>query len=122
MSRSTGEKIPWNGERRATRVDVEVPVRFRTRRGSGTGVARNIGAGGLFVATLRAVPVGDRVVVRATIPGDSAPVEFLAEVRWSRAFQELDDRPAGLGLRFVDTPVRAPLFTTRGRRSPVSPA
>jgi uncharacterized protein (TIGR02266 family) len=122
MSRWTGEKFPWNGERRATRVDVEVPVRFRTRRGTGTGVTKNIGAGGLFVATLRPVPVGDRVVVRATIPGDSAPVEFLAEVRWSRSFQDLDDRPAGLGLRFVDTPMRAPLFATRGSRAPVSRA
>jgi hypothetical protein len=31
----------------------------------------------------------------------------LGEVRWVRPFQDLDDRPAGLGLRFIDTPVRA---------------
>src|SRR5450631_457513 len=41
-------------------------------------------------------------------PGERRPVDALAEVRWDRPFQELDDRPAGLGLRFIDTPLHAP--------------
>jgi Tfp pilus assembly protein PilZ len=69
-------------------------------------VTKNIWAGGVFVATLRSFSIGERVALRLAIPGDAEPVEALAEVCWSRPFQELDDRPAGIGLRFIDTPLR----------------
>jgi len=45
------------------------------------------------------------------MPGDTEPVEALADVCWSRPFQELDDRPAGVGLRFIDTPLRVARVT-----------
>jgi uncharacterized protein (TIGR02266 family) len=102
------EREPRQGPpRRVSRVELEVPVSFRSRSGWGTGVTRNVCSGGLFVATFRSLPVGTRVVVRLTFPGDREALEVLGEVRWVRTFQELDDRPAGLGLRFIDTPVRA---------------
>jgi uncharacterized protein (TIGR02266 family) len=93
--------------RRTRRADLEVPVSFRSRGSWGTGVTKNISSGGLFVATIRSLPVGSRVVVRFTFPGDREALEALGEVRWVRNFQDLDDRPAGVGLRFIDTPVRA---------------
>ena len=71
------------------------------------GATKNICAGGVFVAMFRSFSVGERVAVWLRMPGDAEPVEALAEVRWSRPFQELDDRPAGMGLRFIDTPLRA---------------
>lgn len=113
MGVSSKERKPTDCERRAVRVDLEVPVRFRGAR-LGTGLTKNICAGGVFVATLRSVPIGARLVVRLLIPGDAEPVEFLAEVRWARPFQELDDCSAGVGLRFVDTPVRALTFAIGG--------
>jgi hypothetical protein len=48
---------------------------------------------------------------------DAAPVEALAEVRWCRPLEDLDDQPAGVGLRFIDTPLRAALLTNELRRS-----
>jgi uncharacterized protein (TIGR02266 family) len=84
-----------------------VPVSFRSRGAWGTGLTRNISSGGLFVATFRSLPVGARVVVRLTFPGDREALEALGEVRWVRSFQELDDRSPGLGLRFIDVPMRA---------------
>ena len=84
-----------------------MPVSFRSRGSWGSGVTKNISSGGLFVATFRSVPVGARVVVRLTFPGDREALEALGEVRWVRDFQDLDDRPAGIGLRFINTPVRA---------------
>ena len=92
---------------RPERIDIEIPVQLRSRTGFGPGMARNICAGGLFVATPRLLAVGDCVVVGFVIPGATEPVEILGEVRWSRPFQDLVDVPAGLGLRFVETPVRA---------------
>ena len=97
--------------RRTRRAELEVPVSFRSRGCWGTGVTKNICSGGLFVATFRSLPVGARVVVRLTFPGDREALEALGEVRWVRTFQDLDDRPAGVGLRFIDTPVRAAMRT-----------
>ncbi len=108
MDVPTRERVPRQGPlRRAGRADLEVPVSFRSRSGWGSGVTKNICSGGLFVATLRSLPIGARVVVRLTFPGDREALEVLGEVRWLRPFDELDDRPAGLGVRFIDTPMRA---------------
>ena len=52
-------------------------------------------------------------------PGEQTDrIEALAEVRWCRPFVELDDRPAGVGLRFIDTPLRAATVASALRRSP----
>ena len=112
MSVLTGERTPTDhdrasDDRRAGRIALEVPVRLRNGAGSSAGVTKNICPGGIFVATLRPFSIGERVTVRLAIPGDAEPVEALAEVRWSRPFHELDDRPVGLGLRFIDMPLRA---------------
>ena len=112
MSVLTGDRPPTDhdrasDDRRVGRIVLEVPVRLRSGAGSCAGVTKNICAGGVFVATLRSFSIGERVAVRLAIPGDAEPVEALAEVRWSRPFHELDDRPVGLGLRFIDTPLRA---------------
>ena len=65
--------------------------------------------------------VGDRVTLTLKMKGDAVPIEALAEVRWCRPFEELDDRlPCGVGLRFIDTPLRAAILTNelwRSRRS-----
>jgi uncharacterized protein (TIGR02266 family) len=82
-----------------------------------TGVAKNIGPGGVFVATVRMLGVGSRVTVTLELPGDSAPIAALAEVRWCRPFVELNDLPAGVGLRFIDTPLRAAVLANELRRS-----
>jgi uncharacterized protein (TIGR02266 family) len=112
MSLLTGEQTPSDHDRashdrRAGRIALEVPVRLHSGAGSWAGVTKNICAGGVFVATLRSFSVGERVALRLAIPGDAEPVEALAEVRWSRPFHELDDRPVGFGLRFIDMPLRA---------------
>ena len=77
---------------------------------------KNVCAGGLFVATARLLAVGDWVVVSVTIPGATEPVEILGEVRWSRPFQDLVELPCGLGLRFVETPVRAAVLVLELKR------
>jgi Tfp pilus assembly protein PilZ len=68
---------------------------------------KNLCEGGLFVATPHVLTAGDWVVVSFTIPGATEAIEILGEVRWSRPYQDLVDIPSGMGLRFVETPVRA---------------
>jgi Tfp pilus assembly protein PilZ len=83
-------------------------------------VAKNIGPGGVFVATVRMLSVGARVTVTLEPQGDAAPIEALAQVRWCRPFVELDYQPAGVGLQFIDTPLRATILANELRRDGVS--
>ena len=119
MSVLTTDQTPFDAGARGgrARIALQVPVQLRVDEESHAGVTRNICGGGVFVATMRSLPVGDRVIVVLTIPDDSEPVEALAEVRWSRPFEALDDRPAGLGLRFIDTPLRAAILVRELQRS-----
>jgi len=121
MSVPSTEKTPYDREHgrdsRRGRTPVEVPVHLENELGAHGGVARNIGAGGAFVATIRSLPVGHRVTVRLGPPSDPDRLEVLAEVRWCRPFAGSDDRPAGLGLRFIDTPLRAAMLLSELQRS-----
>lgn len=102
---------------RAHRFALDVPVELRDGGFRCAGVARNIGPGGIFVATVRALDVGARVTVKLESQGEDGPIEALAEVRWCRPFVELNDLPAGVGLRFIDTPLRASIFATELRHA-----
>ena len=121
MPEPPSEQTPFMAGRtdkgRANRSRLDVPVQLRERGASYTGLAKNIGPGGVFVATVRALGVGDRVVVTLKMKGDAGPIEALAEVRWCRPFVERNDLPAGVGLRFVDTPLRAAILANELRHS-----
>jgi uncharacterized protein (TIGR02266 family) len=116
MALTLAEPLAEQKPPRLRRIDIDIPVQLRGRAGSARGTARNVCAGGLFVATPRVLPVGDWVVVSFTIPGATEPIEVLGEVRWSRPFQDLVDIPAGLGLRFVETAVRATVLALELQR------
>ena len=121
MPKPPSEQTPFMGGRtdkgRANRFRLDVPVQLRERGASYTGLAKNIGPGGVFVATVRALGVGDRITVTFKMKDDAGPIEALAEVRWCRPFVELNDLPAGVGLRFIDTPLRAAILANELRLS-----
>ena len=121
MAESRSEQAPFTGGRtdkgRANRVRIDIPVQLRERGASYVGLAKNLGPGGVFVATVRALGVGDRVTVTLRMKGDLGPIEALAEVRWCRPFVDLNDLPAGVGLRFIDTPLRAAILANELRRA-----
>lgn len=101
---------------RPRRIDLEIPVQLRSRSGLEPGVVKNLCDGGVFVATPHLLTAGDWVIVSFTIPGATEPIEILGEVRWSRPYQDLVDIPSGMGLRFVETPVRAMVLVLEDRR------
>jgi uncharacterized protein (TIGR02266 family) len=88
--------------RRAGRSDLEVSVDLESDRDSYTGLTKNIGAGGVFVATDRQHQIGERLRLRFALPGDGEQIAVAAEVRWIR---ESPQQMAGMGLRFVDLPL-----------------
>jgi uncharacterized protein (TIGR02266 family) len=83
---------------RPARAPIEMPVELTAGNESFTATSKNLGVGGLFVATDRQLQVGDRVTVELSLPGHVRPMAVGAEVRW---LQISDDRPCGMGLRFV---------------------
>ena len=58
--------IPRTDKGRANRVGLEVPVHLQEGAALCIGVAKNIGPGGVFVATVRMLGVGSRVTVRSS--------------------------------------------------------
>jgi uncharacterized protein (TIGR02266 family) len=76
-----------------------MPVDLKTRDQSFAATSKNLGVGGVFVATDRQLEIGERVTVELSLPDHVRPVPVAAEVRW---LQTSDDRPLGMGLRFVN--------------------
>jgi uncharacterized protein (TIGR02266 family) len=101
ITRPIAEQNP--GERRtAPRIELEVEVGMETDHNFYTGLTQDISSGGLFVATGISYNVGDRMVVRFTLPGRAEPIVADAEVRWLRDTRYMrTDSPEGVGLRFV---------------------
>ena len=95
--------------RRSGRSDLEVEVALQSPDGSYAAVTKNIGAGGLFVATDQLRRVGDRLGLTFTLPGSDAPLSVESEVRWirPRPAPERPERAQGMGVRFVALSVEA---------------
>ncbi|HEY6478032.1 MAG TPA: TIGR02266 family protein [Polyangia bacterium] len=83
---------------RPSRAPIEMQVDLKSGNESFAATSKNLGVGGMFVATDRQLPVGDRVTVELSLPGHIRPMAIGAEVRW---IQPSGDRSAGMGLRFV---------------------
>jgi uncharacterized protein (TIGR02266 family) len=83
---------------RPSRAPIEMRVDLKTGNESFAATSKNLGVGGMFVATDRQLPVGDRVTVEVSLPGHVRPMAIGAEVRW---VQPEGARPSGMGLRFV---------------------
>jgi Tfp pilus assembly protein PilZ len=63
--------------------------------------AHDLGVGGAFVATYRALPVGTALEVELDLPGADGPIAMRAEVRWLAEPERLPaGREAGMGLAF----------------------
>ena len=95
--------------RRSGRVDLELPVDLKTAEGSIPASTKNIGRGGVFVATDRLRRVGERLALTFTLPGSTDPIQVQSEVRWTRerSASQQGERVAGMGLRFVQPPIFA---------------
>jgi uncharacterized protein (TIGR02266 family) len=89
--------------RRAGRTDVEVEVEVRADEDLYAGKTKNIGLGGVFLATPKVRAIGDRVALKFTLPGVEVPIDVESEVRWVRTPPGASpSQPPGMGLRFVN--------------------
>jgi type IV pilus assembly protein PilZ len=70
--------------RRYQRAPIDVPVEFSAKGATarGSGKAKDISVGGMFLETTSPLPFGSDLVVHVTLPGQKAPFAIPAVVRW----------------------------------------
>jgi uncharacterized protein (TIGR02266 family) len=88
--------------RRYHRYPLIVAVHLSSAHNFFAAQARNISAGGLFVATDAPLPVGERVEVQFTLPGLEQVYAARCTVRWLRRASGLGGSPPGMGLSFEE--------------------
>ena len=100
-----------DAQRRPGRFDIELPIDIKMDLSTHAAVTKNIGTGGVFVATEHLAKVGERVALNLTVPGWPGPIAADGEVRWIRktASPEHSERPAGMGVQFVGLTMGASL-------------
>jgi len=67
-----------------------------------TGLAKNISAGGVFVATHEPHKIGAQVRLSLTLPERERPIVTTGQVCWIRPHNEANDAPTGVGIKFSE--------------------
>jgi uncharacterized protein (TIGR02266 family) len=84
--------------RQGVRVPVQIWVEEKTDRELYFQRSANLSTGGIYLENTIPHPVGTRVNLRFSLPGDDAKIEVRAEVAAAIAGEE----EFGMGLKFVD--------------------
>src|SRR5690349_13072711 len=77
--------------RTSPRFAVELDVSLGSEHNFYAGLAENLSAGGVFVATHMLKPVGERVELSIHLPDSDHPVCGIGQVRWVREYNEQSD-------------------------------
>ncbi len=86
------------------------------------GFTRSVGESGLFVATYRAVSLGEVMLIRFTLPGAPEGIGAVCEARWVREFSDRTiDVVPGAGFQFtrIDAEAMAAVLRFMDHREPI---
>ena len=102
----TRKQAPQPGKRtpgQAQRAPIEqaMELKFPNFELLVTAMSANISTSGMFIQTTEPAPVGTTLSFRFRIE-DWSPIQGTARVIWNRETDEASDRPAGMGVKFVD--------------------
>ncbi|MES1174612.1 MAG: TIGR02266 family protein [Myxococcales bacterium] len=89
------------------RFSVELEVSVLSEHNLYAGLAENLSAGGLFIATHKLQKVGSKIELSLRMPGSEEEFPIVGEVRWVRLYNEQSDTSPGLGVRFLELPAGA---------------
>jgi uncharacterized protein (TIGR02266 family) len=84
------------------RFGVDVDVSLGSDHNFYSGLAENLSAGGVFVATHCVKPVGNEIEFSVYLSEVDRVVKGKGEVRWIREYNEHSDVPPGMGIRFIE--------------------
>ena len=94
-----GMSLPGQAKRAA--IEQEMELKFPNFELLVTAMSANISTSGMFIQSPEPAPVGTTLSFRFRIE-DWSPIQGTAQVIWDRDHDEATDRPAGMGVKFVD--------------------
>jgi len=94
-----GKSMPGQAERAA--IEQEMELKFPNFELLVTAMSANISTSGMFIQSPEPAPIGTTLSFRFRIE-DWSPIQGTARVIWDREQDEATDRPAGMGVKFVD--------------------
>ena len=100
-------QVPDAPRREHDRFSVDLEVNVHSEHNFYAGLAENLSAGGLFIATHKLQKVGSKLELSLRMPDSEDVFQIVGEVRWVRLFNEHSDTSPGLGVRFADLPTGA---------------
>ncbi|HYP78419.1 MAG TPA: TIGR02266 family protein [Polyangiaceae bacterium] len=95
------------------RFVVDLQVSVHSEHNLYAGLAENISAGGLFIATHQLQPVGSRIQLSLSVADSEEEFQIVGEVRWVRVYNEHSDTSPGFGVRFTELPPGAAAAISR---------
>ena len=103
------------------RFTVDLEVNVLSESNFYMGLAENLSAGGLFIATHQLQKVGSKIQLSLRLPESDTVYQVVGEVRWVRVYNEQSDTSPGLGVRFTELPSGAEEVINRflGQREPL---
>jgi uncharacterized protein (TIGR02266 family) len=116
------ESAPDDSVRREhERFLVDLQVNVHSEHNFYAGLAENISAGGLFIATHSLQKVGSKIELSVRMPDSEDVFQIVGEVRWVRVFNVHSDTSPGFGVRFTELPPGAAAAINRflGQREPL---
>lgn len=119
---SSDSVAPGDSVRREhDRFVVDLQVDVLSEHNLYAGLAENLSAGGLFIATHQLQPVGSRIELSLRMPDCEEAFQILGEVRWVRLYNEHSDTSPGFGVRFTELPPGSAEAISRflGQREPL---
>jgi uncharacterized protein (TIGR02266 family) len=122
---STTQRIesrpPESVRREHERVTVDLEVSVGSEHNFYAGLAENLSAGGIFIATHQLHKVGAKIELSLRMPDSEEAFEVVGEVRWVRVYNEHSDTPPGVGIRFneLSPGVTAAITRFLGQREPL---
>jgi uncharacterized protein (TIGR02266 family) len=89
--------VSTSDRRRSDRIPIEMWVEQSRDKELYFQRSANLSAGGLFLENTIPHPVGTRIKLQFTLPGDTGPLELEGEIVSAASQSEL-----GMGVKFVD--------------------
>jgi uncharacterized protein (TIGR02266 family) len=113
--------VPPSVRREHDRFAVDLEVSVFSETNFYAGLAENLSAGGLFIATHQMQKVGSKINLSLRMPDSEEVFQIVGEVRWVRLYNETSDTSPGLGVRFAELPPGAGAAIDKflGQREPL---
>ena len=113
--------VPPSVRREHDRFAVDLQVSVLSETNFYAGLAENLSAGGLFIATHQLQKVGSKIELSLRMPDSEEVFQIVGEVRWVRLYNDQSDTMPGLGVRFTELPTGASAAINRflGQREPL---